>query len=177
VKVLHTSGFAVFDVSDKKTKDRDYFNRLFHETENGGREAMLYYLLNMDISGVDLRTVPRTKGLVKQIVYSMKDVEKFWFGRLCEGTILPGDPGWRDGEQIELDNLSLTFKHYQDQIKSKTGIDNSQLSKQLRNLCPGIRDRRPVKNGQKITCIVFPSLDVCRRAFERQIQQEIDWDD
>ena len=167
----------MFEVSDKKIGDRGYFNRLFKQMKNGGREAMLYDLLKMKISDVDLRTVPRTKGLIDQIIYSMSDTEKFWYYRLFEGAILPGDSDWRDGEQIELVNLSIAFKNYQEQIRSKIGIDDSQLSKQLTRLCPGVKRQRTVIEGKRVTCLVFPPLDDCRQAFERQIGKEVDWED
>ena len=53
--------FAVLKVSDTHQMDIPYFAAIMEQIENGGREALLHYLLNYDLSSVDLRIVPRTE--------------------------------------------------------------------------------------------------------------------
>ena len=55
---------------------------------------MLYDLLEMDLSGVDLRTIPRTGALFDQIVHTMSTAHKFWFERLRAGTLLDEHREW-----------------------------------------------------------------------------------
>jgi hypothetical protein len=43
--------FQVFDVSNRYMQNADYFARLYEELNNGGREAMLFDLLRMDLRG------------------------------------------------------------------------------------------------------------------------------
>ncbi|MDG1287901.1 MAG: DUF5906 domain-containing protein [Rickettsiales bacterium] len=81
--------FAVFEVSSKYQQNREYFDALFAEQSNGGLEAMLYDLLNMDISGWHPRyDFPRTKALHEQMIAGLNPVEKAWFDRLVTGECL-----------------------------------------------------------------------------------------
>jgi hypothetical protein len=50
--------FAVLDCGEDHMQDHSYFAAIEQEMENGGREALLDYLLRYDLSQVDLRTVP-----------------------------------------------------------------------------------------------------------------------
>ena len=46
--------FFVLDVCDKNMQNREYFNRIFEQMDNGGREALLYDLLRYNLEGIDL---------------------------------------------------------------------------------------------------------------------------
>src|SRR5262249_49921930 len=47
--------WAVFDIGEGHIQDKPYFAAIDHEMDNGGREALLHYLLNFDLKQVDLR--------------------------------------------------------------------------------------------------------------------------
>ena len=49
--------FAVFDVGSEHKEDHKYFGLIEKQLENGGYEALLYHLLNVDLSKVNLRAV------------------------------------------------------------------------------------------------------------------------
>jgi hypothetical protein len=40
--------------------DKAYFRAIAGELNNGGRQALLYDLLNFDLSKIDLRSIPKT---------------------------------------------------------------------------------------------------------------------
>ncbi len=85
--------FMVLDVSDKYAGCMQYFTALFNQMDNGGREAMLYDLLRMDYSDVNLRVIPRTKALFDQIMHTASPLKKFWHVCLYNGTLI--DNMWR----------------------------------------------------------------------------------
>jgi len=82
---LEARRFAVLDVSETFRKNHLYFKQIFDQMNNGGREAMLYDLLKLDISDVNLRDAPKTEALFEQKISSMNTVQKFWYSRLYEG--------------------------------------------------------------------------------------------
>ena len=73
--------YLVLDVSPKRKQDTEYFGAIVDQMDQGGREAMLYDLLERKIT-VNLRKVPKTAALFDQVVNSMTTVQKFWFERL-----------------------------------------------------------------------------------------------
>ena len=54
--------WAVFDIGEEHMQDHAYFAAIDQEMNNGGREALLHYLLNFDLSQVDLRNDPEDRG-------------------------------------------------------------------------------------------------------------------
>jgi len=77
--------FFVLDVGEKHMQDHAYFAAIQNELDNGGREALLHYLLNYDLNGRNLRVFPQTPALMEQKVFSMTPIQKFWFGKLETG--------------------------------------------------------------------------------------------
>lgn len=68
--------FAI-EVSDARKDDHLYFKAIKEELEAGGYEAMLYELLDMDISLFNIRDFPKTKFLQTQKELSMKSWQLF----------------------------------------------------------------------------------------------------
>jgi hypothetical protein len=72
----------VLNVSSEMKSNRSYFNALAEEMRNGGVEAFLYYLLNMEIKS-DLRRAIETQGLQDQrILNTQSDTILHWW-RKC----------------------------------------------------------------------------------------------
>jgi hypothetical protein len=161
--------FAVFDVGEAHLGDKAYFKAIAHELDSGGRAALLYYLLNFDLSKVDLRSVPKTKALLEQKLHSLDGEQAWWFGVLMNGEL----PGYM-GEPRCCRKRSL-FDHYIEET-NRSGVRRKRIETLigifLKNCVPGLR---PSERGGIGPIYEFPPLAECRAAFERLIQQEIDW--
>lgn len=81
--------FAVFDVSDHRKGDKAYFDALFAQMNNGGREAMLHDLLARDIRDFHPEPAPQTAALRLQKELAMSAYEQWQLGVLEDGR-LPG---------------------------------------------------------------------------------------
>ena len=60
---LEERRFFVLDASDKRMQDHSYFSDIVIQMENDGLEAMFHDLLNLDISGINLREFEQTAAL------------------------------------------------------------------------------------------------------------------
>lgn len=177
--------FLVLDVSDEHQKDYEYFKAIHNQMNNGGREAMLFDLLNMDISSINLRSVPRTAALFDQILKSLDSVGKFWFDKLKYGLKVSdyqGRTGAPVGDNddsvfVRIENLHNDYLYYCKDMGLRHPEIVSQFSKRLRTLCPGILSVRKSEYGTKSTFIEFPPLKDCRHSFEERVGMEIDWGD
>ena len=124
--------FAVFDVSEHRARDSDYFDALWAQMDQGGREAMLHDLLKRDISGWHPQPAPRTEALVAQKMLSLTPEDQWLLGVLEEG-VLPGRTP--DNSRVpEWTVLSNT--QYRDGILQR-----------MRESSPGLRD----KSDQRLT--------------------------
>ncbi|MGA2026261.1 MAG: primase-helicase family protein, partial [Syntrophobacteraceae bacterium] len=126
--------FFVLEVSNAHQQDHKYFNALHDEMNNGGREAMLYDLLHMDLSGVNLRNVPQTQGLFEQKLLSADSVTKFWLSKLSQGAQLREDKDWNSFTETQ--KLYDEYVRYAQNLKHASVECDVVFSKKLRTLCP-----------------------------------------
>ena len=174
---LEERRFLVLDVSDKHMQDRPYFDEIFAQMNNGGREAMLYDLLHHDFSGVDLRSIPRTEALMDQIASSMSPVRKFWYERLNRGTLRESDSEWM--KVIPTEQLYEGYLRFADKIGGRHQLTPTEFGKEIRKLCPRVIKQKMQSghhydNGRK-NHYVFPALDECRKAFEQLVNMPVQW--
>ncbi|MGZ2381772.1 DUF5906 domain-containing protein [Rhizobium brockwellii] len=174
--------FFVLNVSSARCNDHKYFDALRLEMNNGGREALLHYLLTYDISDFQVRNVPNTTGLAEQKVEGLKNLDRFWFQALESGTI-DGQGSQRDvwpQEPIEVEKSGFRDS-YSRWLRNRRydGIELSEIAitKRLKTLLPPLATRRLRATERAGHFYVFPELDSCRTEFDRWIGAEIDWPD
>jgi 5S rRNA maturation endonuclease (ribonuclease M5) len=92
--------FAVFEVPDKKRDQKSYFQNIAKQMDNGGLEAMLYDLLYLDYSDIDLTVIPKTSSLLDQKLRNMHPVHRYWYYRLKEGTIINPNVKYQNYEKV-----------------------------------------------------------------------------
>lgn len=174
---LEDRRFFVLDVSDKYMQNREYFKSLFEQMGNGGREAMLYHLMNYDLTGIDLGNYPRTGALMDQIISSMRPVQKFWYELLKEGTLSSLDSEWKGIiPSVDLYNDYIKFA---EALGEKNRPSKSQFGKELNKMCPQVKRKKLKAEGANARRYhqLFPSLEECRKTFESIVKMEIDWED
>ncbi|WP_300336516.1 primase-helicase family protein [Accumulibacter sp.] len=69
--------FFVLDVGSERMQDTAYFGELNRILEAGGRENLLHFLMNYDISDFNVRAVPRTRALEEQQARSLGPIRGF----------------------------------------------------------------------------------------------------
>jgi hypothetical protein len=68
--------YFVLGVPDAKKQDHAYFAAIAREMDEGGREALLYHLLDRDLSSFNLRDVPQTDALADQKAHTRRGVDR-----------------------------------------------------------------------------------------------------
>jgi len=182
--------FFVLDVGDKHKEDTNYFKALVNQMQSGGSQALLHYLQNYDYSEVNLRHAPKTAALMEQKVHSMTPVEKFWFECLETGSNRPGHDDWTDW--VECSELHEWFVDQAKKSGSPRRATETELGTHLKKLVPQLKnDRRTVErtkwkkysdgNSEKVVekvrahVWVFPSIEICRAAFDRVMNCQHSW--
>jgi hypothetical protein len=89
----HDARYWIIEVSSHRFGDHEYFAKLLYEVENGGREAFLYHLLNVDVSDfIPSVHVPKNneaKSAMIQSSINPYDARK-WLEQCCEAEMLIG---------------------------------------------------------------------------------------
>lgn len=167
--------FCVLDIGKAAQQNIEYFAEMERQMENGGREALLRYLLDFDLSTVDLRRIPRTAALDEQVVHGLELVPGWWFERLHEGTITHNADVWP--ETVSKKALYADLIAHAERTGRKFRGGSPQLGAHLKKLVPGITDARPRDahggNGERVW--VLPSLWSCREAFDAMTGMRTEW--
>jgi len=173
--------FFVVKASNKYIQDTEYFGAIQRQMDRGGREGLLNYLQQYNLSGIDLTNFPRTAELANQKLLSMDLFERFWYATLQEGKLFvySGDDNnplrkvhWGDGV-VRTDAFFQAFQafikdHPEKWFGGKEGfgiaigkVVNDHSKKRIR--------------GEM--CYIFPPLQACRESFETRTKQKWDWPD
>ena len=164
---LEERRFFVVDVSEAHMQDTKYFKAIIDQMDNGGREALLNFLLNeVDLTDVNLREFPQADALREQKFLSMKSIDKFWFECLSRGTLRITDNRWTG--EITTNELHEEYITEAGKIGQRVKGSQTELGMGLARLCPLMRRVRKTANrpgGHRGRVYQFPSLDECRRAF------------
>jgi Family of unknown function (DUF5906) len=168
--------FAVLDIGEACIKNHSYFAAIDAEMDNGGRAALLDYLLHYDLTGIDLRTTPKTGALLEQKINSLTPEHGWLLDVLHSGRLRWG------GKEPGCCPTELLFDHY---IKHSTSTGVRRRSTEtkigifLKKVLPGIRKSEgmykafgPERYG---SIYEFPPLKECRTKFARLLQTEVDW--
>ena len=176
--------FATLDVGEEHKEDHAYFAAIDAEMNNGGREALLYHLLNFDLTTVNLRSIPKTTALLDQKLSSLDAEQGWWLDVISRGELPWGCEWIRECASSKL--FDTYIKHAQRQGVRRKSIE-TQLGIFLNKHVPGLRrnlhgqydiwtEASGIKNIAGPT-YAFPSLLDCRAAFESAMRQQFVWDE
>jgi hypothetical protein len=170
--------FAVFDVANTHQEDHAYFRDMIEQMEHGGYAALLHHLLQHDLSGINLRTIPKTAALLDQKLASLSPENGWWADVLRSGRLPPG---------CRVPNMtpsSLLFDRYV-QHANKIGVRRRAIETQIgmylnRIVGPNLLKTKATYENAKYkdevgTVYTLPSLAQCRARFAAELHQEIDW--
>jgi Family of unknown function (DUF5906) len=176
--------FAVIDVGETHKEDHPYFAAIEEQMNNGGYQALLYHLLNVDISKVNLKSVPRTEALLEQKFASATLEQGWWLETLRNGMLPKGtdDPDtciksvlfdryikYADRQKINRRSIDTMIGMFLNKYVGP-GLETKKLEYEIRLLHGKTVKKRG--NGYR-----FPPLVECRRRFAQNLQQDIVWED
>jgi hypothetical protein len=88
---------ALFEVSDKRVGDLEYFKALRFELNNGGREAFAHFLLNRPLGDWHPRqSIPKTTALANQRQLSLRGIDAVMYEFLSSAQMLKIDVPRKD---------------------------------------------------------------------------------
>ena len=162
--------FVVLEAGTERMQDSAYFGALKDQMDNGGRHALMQFLLDRDLSGVDLRRIPRTEALAEQQLLSLDSVGQWLHGCLETGGFEePAIGGGVDFYSWEKKSeIASVYGRYLNYCKrtSKTHPESiSGFGKRLKDLLPSIHKSRLSTGGKRKHFYFFPELDAARDEF------------
>lgn len=167
--------FFVLDVNPEAKENTEYFKAIRADLEEGGRENLLHYLQTLDLTGFNVRDLPKTDALHDQKLMSLGPEESWWYGKLCDGRLLKSHSDW--------DKWSSKDNLYRDYVATSRDVGVNRrgtetmlgrfLSRVMPRGWPKSRRRRieieeADARGElrlvpyRVPVWEFPPLDICR---------------
>jgi hypothetical protein len=175
--------FATLDVGSAHAHDKPYFTAIVNQINNGGRGALLQYLLDFNLSTVNLHEIRKTAALVEQIIEAMSPEQAWWFDTLKSGVLPWGMKATEKNKCPTRKLFARYIKHAQLQgarrrsIETKIGMFlvkyvGAELKTDKADY--GVYDKRGyyTENGR---VYIFPPLKECREKFAQEMGQRILW--
>jgi hypothetical protein len=176
--------FVVLDVGDKHIQDVVYFGKIADAMRGGGYGNLLHFLLNYDLSGYNVRDLPKTKALREQKQYSYGPMQDWWFTKLEAGKVLVEHEKWEKAVLVEA--LTADYVEYARafSINNRRG-SATKLGIFLKQACCGELTRKQgsgtvVINDRSINrpyYYVLPDLQVLRKWWDKKYGGPYDWPD
>lgn len=180
--VIRASGderrYFVLEVAEGKKQDKKFFAGLHKQMEDGGYEALLFMLQNIDLEGFQVRDVPDTDALQEQKLLSLSVDEEWWFRKLQDGRLLETDADWV--EEVACDTITSDFTNYAEKWKVSRRGNETALGRFLSRVCPHVnrfqkrvsvdeydREGRSKRVPKRMYFYDFGTLDQCRTAWEK----------
>ncbi len=157
--------YFVLDVSTEKRNDFDFFRKLQHEQDNGGREALLQVLMDFDLSDFEVRNIPETPARLEQKFLSMEPIEKWWLEILSNEDFLIGGKilDFDDMNRVAKADLLYSFNEHTKAYKpNHRNWEARRLCSQFKKLVPFAMDKRRGSGPREYE---FPSLNECKLFF------------
>ena len=172
--------YFALDVSGDHIGDRPYFKKLLAAIDGDETAALFHHLLNLNLTGFEIRDVPQTEALGQQKLLSGESVQQWWFACLrCGSVELPMiKKGRTEAEALDAGvkwatgySRELLRDLYYEWCRSR-GVSRPAnevlFAKQLRRLCGGeledVRLRDP-ESGKRSRLYVFKTLAEQRETF------------
>lgn len=158
--------FFVLDVGSGHKEDHAYFADIINQMRNGGSEALMFELLNRDLSEFNVRKIPQTPYNFELKLLSMESSDQFVYEHLRAST--------KDDWEI-LMKKSRLHSMYLDWCSGhgkKHKHTASIFGKHLIRLIPSTDDCKMAESHtsdqkKRHMYYVFQNLNTCRKEFEK----------
>lgn len=156
--------FFVLDVGTAHMQDHAYFEAVVKQMNEGGREALLHYLLHYDLSKVNVRQAPQTHALIENKLASMAPTEKFIYEVLDRGRWSRLHEGWK--QVVPCHEVHTAYIEHASRAGLTRKSYETELGKALRRLLPYARKRQVEDGGDRVNAWEVPDLITCRGHFD-----------
>lgn len=169
--------YAVFDVGNGRREDRKFFKEMRQGMESGGYRLLLRYLLDFDLSKIDVDQAPSTKALMDQKIRGLKPFARWWFDCLIEGRIAGSDfAGWP--AYVEKERFRSAFRRYADEHKlGRYFPSNETFGRLLKKHTPSVYSNKQSEEGERVNVYQLPNLKTARREWNEFIGHEMTWEE
>jgi len=158
--------FLVLRLSNAHKEDHDYFKAIAKQLNEGGYEALLYDLLNEDLTDFNPRIFPKSAAAFDIKFRSADSTHKYVYEVLLNGCFDIGkpDPGMVWQQRIPTHCAYEDYGNWS-QMSGEKKVNNTIFGKNMVKLIPSIKKTRTASQDKRIWEYDLPSLKQAREEF------------
>lgn len=157
--------YVVIDVGENRKDDKAYFQSVIDDMKNGGRESLMFELLNRDISKRDWSLIPKTSARADQKLLTMEPHEQWLFDSLNGDISMEATPWGLKGpnEKIRNADIHTSYREYMNEHYPNGYLKTArELSQYFRKVFKKVAMKN---NG--VTYRIFDGFDTMKEMFEK----------
>ncbi len=169
--------FVFVRLSSVHKQDQVYFDAVNDALDDDAViAAMMHDLMNLDLTGFNIRKRPQTEEHLNQRLQSLGGFERYWYEVLQSG-MFDGYQQWDVPQFRSTQILIDKFKEYDKNAGRYNPIQQQQISSTLKAICPSaVASRKKISNKQE-RGYELPNIDVARKDFEMMLGTSVNWDE
>ena len=169
--------FLFIRVSSVHKQDQIYFDAMNDALDDDAViAAMMHDLVNLDLTGFNIRKRPLTEEHLSQRLQSLSGFERYWYEVLQSG-LFSGLIEWDKPRFISTKNLTEYYKDYDKNADRYSPIQEQQIASILRTICPSAKKYRKTSLGKTERGYDLPDIKLARKEFEMMLGTSVDWDE
>lgn len=172
--------FAVFNVGNGRRQDRKFFERMRVGMEKGGYPHLLRFLLDFDLTDVDVNAAPATQGLIDQKHASLEPIQEWWLDCISSNSLVGSEWEGTIPAMVPTNRMKAAFEHWARgrNIRSRLPGRNDFL-KALGEMAHSMLKVKAKPEDPEDATYSFknPGLDLLRSDWDRFIGGTHTWDD
>lgn len=170
--------FAVFEVGNKRQNDFQFFDSLIKGMENyQGYEYLFHYLNSFDLSKVNLDLAPKTQALGDQKFATLGVLAEWVYSCLSDGRFTEEDKHTSGELHFKKDEAFSSYRKFcRDKGVSRWLDSERNFFNQLRLIFPNAKSFRKREEGERVWMYMLPSIEKCRKQFDKYIGHETEWE-
>lgn len=165
----------VLRVSNERKGDTRYWEELNAEISGDGVNALVYDLLQTDLSAFNVRAKPNTRELSEQKLKSLDKFPGWWHDCLWRGYVSPIEQEWKPF--IATQGLIAEFDEATKGARVYNRMTARDVAAHMRKICPSAKSNQISEGYHRTRGWTLPDLDVARKEFELYIGAALDWDE
>jgi hypothetical protein len=169
--------FLFIRLSSVHKQDQIYFDAVNDALDDDAViAAIMHDLLNLDLTGFNIRKRPLTEEHLNQRLQSLSGFERYWFEVLQSG-IFDRLTEWDKPRFISTKYLTDCYKDYDKNAGRYNPIQQQQIASTLKTICPSaVPARKKILNTQE-RGYDLPDIKLARKEFETMLGTSVEWEE
>ena len=169
--------FLFIRLSSVHKQDQTYFDAVNDALENDDAiAAMMYDLINLDLTGFNIRKRPLTEEHLSQRLQSLSGFERYWYEVLQSG-MFDVYQEWDKPQFKSTQSLIDKYKEYDKNAGKYSPIQQQQISSSLKTICPSAATARKKVLNKQERGYDLPEINIARKEFEAMLGASVEWEE